>query len=64
MKSWLVRVLVWTVVGFAAFSLTVTLSAADRSGVDVPVWVPFAGVALLVVGATVLRRGLLDQNDS
>lgn len=64
MKTWFVRGVVWTVVGFAAFALTLALTAsADGARYEVPLWVPVAGVALLFVGGTVLRRELLDQND-
>lgn len=64
MKNWFVRGLVWTIVAFAAFALTLTLSAtADGAAFDVPVWVPFAGMSLVFMGGSVLRRGLLDQND-
>ncbi len=64
MKNWLVRGLVWTIAAFAAFALTLALTAsADGAAFDVPVWVPLAGMSLVFVGGTVLRRGLLDQND-
>lgn len=65
MKSSFVRGLVWAVVAIAAFVLVFVLTASSNgAGFDVPAWVPLAGVALLFVGGSVLRRGLLDQNDA
>jgi hypothetical protein len=65
MKSWFVRAVTWSVVGIAAFALTLALTAGSNgTGFDVPAWVPLAGLALLFVGGSVLRRALLDQNDA
>lgn len=65
MMNWFVRGLVWAVAGIAAVTFTVALTAgADGAAFDVPVWVPFAGMTLLFVGGSVLRRGLLDENDA
>lgn len=64
MKNLFVRGLVWTIVAFAAFALTLALSAtAGGAAFEVPLWVPFAGMSLVFVGGSVLRRGLLDQDD-
>lgn len=65
MLNWLVRGLVWAVVGIAAITFTLALTAgADSASSEVPAWVPFAGMGLLVVGGSVLRRGLLDDTDA
>lgn len=64
MKNWFVRGIRRGLVVVAAFALTVVLAASSSeagTGTSVPTWVPFAALALLFVGGSVLRRGLLDQ---
>lgn len=61
MKSQLLRSTGWTAVPLLAFVLTCayTLSTSVATPVSgVPFWVPFAGVALLLAGAGIVRRSL------
>ncbi len=63
MKHLFVRGLVWTTWAFAVFAMTVVLAGtAGDAAFEVPLWVPFAGLALVVAGGSVLRRGLLEQD--
>lgn len=64
MKSWLVRGLLWSIVLVAAFGFTLATTASSGPVVAIPSWVPFGALALLFVGGTVLRRGLLDRAEA
>lgn len=64
MKNLFVRGLVWATWAFAVFAVTVVLAGTSGDAAfEVPLWVPVAGLSLVFVGSSVLRRGLLDQDD-
>lgn len=63
MKSWFVRGLVWSLALVATFAFTFAATTTSGPVVAIPTWVPFAAVALVFVGSSVLRRSLLEQPD-
>ncbi len=61
MKSWFLRGLVMSLALVATVAFTFATTTSSGPVVAVPSWVPFAAVALLFLGASVLRRSLLDS---
>lgn len=64
MKNWLVRGLLWCVALVAAFGFTLATTTSSGPVVAIPNWVPFGALALLFLGGSVLRRGLLDRAEA
>lgn len=61
MKSWFMKGLLWSLAVVATFAFTLATSTSSAPVVAIPGWVPFAGLVLLFLGWSVLRRSLLEQ---